>query len=321
MNSAWHKVFEAMAGGHVFVRNPNTGGVISILELKTPFEWNKFAYDIREAAKFQRYVFSDEVMKIIHPESHLNTLRDMLACNIHDLPFPTLSMEYDYEVEAIINGKSSIRVERGFVILVKVKHPEFSHAALWFGLTKAYTDHNMDCLLVCPVSILINFELIDDEPALRIEQKIVSWFKNEEHFVKAIGAEWKQFMPQNKMPWHEDVADISRLMAQGMILLNTKGIVKEEVAAPVKLNASRAKTGKPSIPSFTYVRIGKVYNREGHEAQVTGRKMPIHLRSGYVRNQHHGVGRQLVKKVYIQPCLVNYEPGIEVPNKPRLVTA
>jgi hypothetical protein len=44
--------------------------------------------------------------------------------------------------------------------------------------------------------------------------------------------------------------------------------------------------------------------------------MPVHLRSGYVRGQWFGKGREDYKQIFIPPCIVNYRE--EDGAKPRL---
>lgn len=104
-----------------------------------------------------------------------------------------------------------------------------------------------------------------------------------------------------------------------LLLLNTKGIDKE-IIYPEKLNKVRVKSGKPSIPSVTTLRIGTVYDREGRGIKLgSAGKVRVHWRAAYSRRQHHGPNNSLVKMVYIPPCLVNYNPelGEATPSLPE----
>lgn len=119
----------------------------------------------------------------------------------------------------------------------------------------------------------------------------------------------------NKQDAHAAVAAVSMCL----LLLNTKGIEKE-IIYPEKLNKSRVKSGKPSIPKVTTLRIGTVYDREGRKVALgSSGKMRVHMRSAYARRQHHGPNNSLVKMVYIPPCLVNYHPelGDQIPELPE----
>lgn len=96
------------------------------------------------------------------------------------------------------------------------------------------------------------------------------------------------------------------------LFLNTKGIEKK-VVTPEALNKARARKGKVPVPTVTTIRIGTIYDRSGMAHRqtegATGRRMPVHLRAGHARQQHHGPNNELIKWVYIEPVIVNYNPG------------
>lgn len=110
-------------------------------------------------------------------------------------------------------------------------------------------------------------------------------------------------------------------------------VEKIRVEAPEKLNRARARSGKPGIPEYTICRLGHVYDSSGRKIPAsTARTMPIHVRSGYVRQQPHGSpwiaahpdrppGSPGVTEThhleFIPPVLVNYKP--DEPIRPRLV--
>ena len=100
-----------------------------------------------------------------------------------------------------------------------------------------------------------------------------------------------------------------------MLLLNTRGVEKEVVKCE-RLNRSRARQGHRPVPDHTVIRIGHVYDRSGHATSVGGggrEPMPVHWRRGHTRLQRIGHGRTQTKLVYIEPCLVNYIEGEDVP--------
>lgn len=103
--------------------------------------------------------------------------------------------------------------------------------------------------------------------------------------------------------------------AVALMMLNTKGIDKDVIETE-RLNRARLKSGKAQmIPQHTVVRIGTIYDRSGrgHAAGTTGRRMPVHLRSAFVRNQAFGKNWEEHRLVYIPPVLVNYREGDDVP--------
>jgi hypothetical protein len=99
-----------------------------------------------------------------------------------------------------------------------------------------------------------------------------------------------------------------------MLMLNIRGIDKQLVLTD-KLNKQREKKGQLPVPRHNVVRIGTIYDRSGaaHTAGAATRHMPVHLRSGYVRNQACGPGLVDHRPVYIPPVLVNYREGSSEP--------
>lgn len=130
----------------------------------------------------------------------------------------------------------------------------------------------------------------------------------------------KEFMQVNNVVDDQDGQSIAVACAMALLFLNVKGLDKE-VITPVGLNKVRVKSGKPAVPTVTTVRIGTVYDREGRAAAGghSGKKMRVHLRAGYTRNQHYGPENSLTKIVYIPPCVVNYSPGDAMPAMPEKV--
>ena len=107
-------------------------------------------------------------------------------------------------------------------------------------------------------------------------------------------------------------------VAIALLMLNTKGIEKEVIHTD-RINKARQKhENKVPIPHHTVVRIGTIYDRSGrgHSATGTGRHMPVHLRAGHTRHQHHGKNNEEVKIIYIPPCIVNFKDSDG--EKPRL---
>lgn len=103
-----------------------------------------------------------------------------------------------------------------------------------------------------------------------------------------------------------------------MLMLNIRGLDRELVITD-RLNKGRLRSKELPIPRHNIVRIGTVYDRAGdaHAAGPGTRHMPVHLRTGYVRNQAHGRGLTEHRPVYIPPVLVNYREGepVKVPAK------
>lgn len=104
-----------------------------------------------------------------------------------------------------------------------------------------------------------------------------------------------------------------------MLMLNIRGIEKQFIE-PTNLNRQRKQRNLPAVPNHTVLRIGVVYGRNGEKVSGGGGKLrKVHLRAGHTRNQAFGPGRQDHKLIYIEPMLVNYRDGDEVPSVNRII--
>jgi hypothetical protein len=120
--------------------------------------------------------------------------------------------------------------------------------------------------------------------------------------------------------WKADGLAIGFAAGMAPLMTNVRGIEKVHIE-PLALNKSRIKSGKASIPAFTMIHIGSVYDRDGKAISgQTALKMPVHMRSGHARNQAWGPERSERKLIYIPPVLVNYKPGDEVKIPKRRVS-
>lgn len=70
------------------------------------------------------------------------------------------------------------------------------------------------------------------------------------------------------------------------LLLNTKGIVKRFEPAPAKLNAKRARSGKPPLDSVTYVDLNHL--NFGGSGEGKGGERSMHFRRGHIRHYNDG---------------------------------
>lgn len=103
-----------------------------------------------------------------------------------------------------------------------------------------------------------------------------------------------------------------------LVLLNTRGIAREMIKPPEKLNKARKKSKKPLIPEISIIRIGHYYNEKGEAIKLApGERKPprVHFRRGHTRNQRYGPGLKDSRVVYIEPTIVNYRG--EAPAAPQ----
>ena len=137
----------------------------------------------------------------------------------------------------------------------------------------------------------------------------------------AKNGDWQDVRLHNDYSGHNEtwMRNFMAGYATAVLLRHIKGAAHEHKAAPERLNKKRVAGGKEPIPGFTYYYIGQVEDKDGKSHEYTGRSMPVHMRAGHTRRQHHGPGNSLIKTVYIQPVLVNFNPGDEVPVPRRIV--
>jgi hypothetical protein len=110
----------------------------------------------------------------------------------------------------------------------------------------------------------------------------------------------------------------------GCMLWRTKGVVRETVSAPTKLNKARVRRGQSPLRDYSVLRVGSVFDREGRAHEVkrgfTGWAMPIHWRCGHWRNQACGPGWRDHRRLWIEPQLVNYDGEQPAPQPKFLAT-
>jgi len=232
-----------------------------------------------------KYVISPEVCDMIGREDVRRAVMSVLEARIARLPYDPCLIEFamtDHE-----NGKSGPRY---FVLLSETK-TEHTIAAEICWLKE---DNEKQEMIVVdkPINVLLQ------EKGFQIEYDTL----------------------EDPAPWAATAG-----CCFALLMLNTRGIEKRVIETD-KINRARARhrDGREPIPRHTIVHIGTIYDRQGkaHAATGTGRHMPVHLRSGFVRRQHFGKGNEEIKTVYIPPCIVNYrEESGEKPKIPDKVVA
>ena len=104
-----------------------------------------------------------------------------------------------------------------------------------------------------------------------------------------------------QFPW--TTGEVASLLIS---LLATKGGIIQDVREPSKLGKlgiGKSKTKSPlRTQRTTFIRLDPQLIAESIES---GRTVRPHLRRGHIRRVHYGVGRQLTRKVWIEPTIVN----------------
>lgn len=166
------------------------------------------------------------------------------------------------------------------------------------------------------IMITLNVLFGDDETGVPMAAFLKFDPENENLFTLAFVKDLQPESEENLWIWHDRILLI---YVFSLLMRQIKGVAAEKVAAPEKLNKQRRAKGKVEIPEYTRLYIGSVEDRDGNSHAYSGRTMRVHLRAGHTRNQHYGKGNAMTKLVFIQPTLVNYNPGDEVPVPRRIV--
>ena len=123
--------------------------------------------------------------------------------------------------------------------------------------------------------------------------------------------DWESLVSEYQYVWPKTVCYALQCM---LLLMNTRGVEKIVVEPPERLNKQRVRKHRPSIPKYSLIRIGHVYQSNGTTTKEH-RHQRVHWRRGHTRNQRYGPKRTETRLVYIAPILVNYVGG-EVPHVP-----
>lgn len=114
----------------------------------------------------------------------------------------------------------------------------------------------------------------------------------------------------------------SFVLKELLLQLNTQGLVRKVEPAPEKLNKQRAIKQKPLLTDTIYIQPKYYYDKEGNEHDFNPAKpITLHWRRGHLRGVRYGKGKELLKMMFIKPCLVNYREGDEIPeHKTRVMS-
>lgn len=298
----WHRVLTAINNGMIAISTRET-------EAERfdafPEAWSKVGFEtaidiIQSAPKFY---FERDVMEALmehQPQVH-KSLDAMQQAGVARLPFPYMLVEYDWGGPVLL------------LLSESKKEPECPFRATAMTIHQMPAGH--DVIVLSPqtyyVSPLITLE--DGGKGMRWKIFCAGWLKE--------GPAARKLADMGSVNYWKP--QIEPGLVATLLLLNTRGIERQEFEAPARLNQIRAKKGKPPIPSHSIIRIGHVYNREGRVVSRDEHQrghQSLHWRAGYtaarwvtrkherwVADRANDEGRHTVM-VYVEPYLVNYDP-------------
>jgi len=324
MRTQWHRAVEHARHGHIALR-AGSGAVLDELEKVAKVDPRLLLrrealidlMDDLSDPSIPRYVFDRELIDMMRTrEDVARSLRAIHEAGLARLPFPRMTVEWD-DVDKDNRPVRRIVVleERSEAERIRGEERPHPFRARVFDVRRF--DHTpaggQEGIGVSPSVFFIAFaEDAGPEKAFGID-----WHACPSGYVEEITA--VEHAAWSTAEGEVIVAD--KALSAAVLLLNTKGIAKEVIEPGDGLRKARERSGKPPIPRHHVIRIGHIYDRKDRAYEATGRRMPVHFRPGHARRVHVGpwvdgkVNPQ-TKLVYIEPCIVNYMPGGEMPREP-----
>lgn len=302
----WHRVQEAARAGRIVLstKKEEAEPVQSL-----PKVWSQRGFDVAMGVfdSAPKFYFDKKVMDALmqHNVEVVKSLEAMQQAGVLRLPFPYILAEYDWGGPMLVCFSES----------KKDKNCPFRSTAMSLVRLKSRDD----VLVLSPQTYYTSPIITLDDGT-----KGMRW--------KVFTAGWVQETPEGrKLAGEAGTEDywkpeIEPGLVACMLLLNTRGIVREHVHSPTVLNRARAKHGKPPIPSHTIIRVGHVYERGGGAVPAgehARRGQPLHWRAGYtavrwITKRHAKWQAELANDmgthqllVYVEPYLVNYDPLVD----------
>jgi hypothetical protein len=300
VHTVWHRIRAALAARRVLVpTGPEDYAWCSHVR-----GWNWPALDALVAVydAVPHYFLDDRVISLMfdHPQQ-LCALVDMARCGVLHLPFPRVVVEY--------------RIERIHYVVCLEESPGAERP--WLGHLLTLSAHaSGDVLQTLPYSVEISRPEEDDGPTFHSQYRVVSYAPRS---LATTGGE--DFL-------HELCTQSSKDVGLGLwiliLALATRGVERAPLPAPAALNRSRVRRGEVPVPAVTRISLGAFYDRSGRRSPTTGRHVAMHWRAGHASHRWTGSrsapAERTLKPVWIEPCLVNYDPELPAPApRPREV--
>lgn len=267
---------------------------------------------VRRILDASNYVVDRPVLDLLLREDVSKSLTALLECGMARLPVSPMTIEYEASPD-----------HHEFVCLEEITSTK---VAAYMATLDNRT--NQALAVMRPITVEISSRASPEET-----RNLVDLFPNQSP-KNGAGFIFDGVPPHDKGA-RVIVGTITVALQLAYLMLNTMGIEREVVEAPVALNKSRIAKGKPPIKRHCIVHIGRIYKRDGTHVDATGatgRSMPMHIRQAHVRHvpygpmaidptgKRRGDGRA-TRMHFIPMCIVNFsadEPAPRVQKEIRL---
>lgn len=342
MESKFHRMVEAALAGNVGL---NTGGTKTPNLSRADYlmrPGNGYVYKKRDIEEFvglvgtmshtPKFCLDPKLLEAFPMDDVAQSIEAMYEAGAADLPFEEVIIEFD-------DRQASLTC-RTFVLVAKrsdeyrVSRELSMEKYPWLALRLRLREFEGDEYVVASPNLMF-FGLGPDADAGDGETGFGAHYatipapylspENDEE-VRAV----KEAMTGSAK---RDIKIIDTAISYLIVLLATKGVSSVRVPAPHKLNKHRVRKGKPPVSDHIVLRIGHVYDEAGnrHEYTGTGRTVRVHHRRAHNKMQPHGAAwlaanpdeaakpgnTQTHHLVHIPAVLVNYRPGVVIPDAPQ----
>lgn len=315
IHTQFHHLVDLIQKDEVYLTAPKGGKAV---------HWDTYHPDkkatnffLKEISSLPKFVVDDELMDMVRNQKYIKSIVDMRKGGVMRLPFPSLLIEYDFAGKryiVLLRDQQSKEIfpwedPAGHELASPFSLPDKDELMGRFPFygTQFILDKDKDGRYVVMSPSFIGVDVMEKngEASFGMSAIASGIFPPTQELDALVG-----------QTYSKDAGGLYQAMCAALLVMQTDGVVHEKID-PSKINRKRDGDSKPKIPTHTYLRIGKVYRYNSEKADdYIPRKSPRpHWRRGHLRPVRYGVGKTLVKDVYINPRLVSYKP---VENEPSM---
>ena len=273
VRTKFHKILPLIEANEVYLTAPEKG---------RSSHWDNYDGDkgifkdfVKAAEAAPKFIIDDELLDLISQEEFEFSLKDMIRADVLHLPFKEMIIEYKNCICFLLEGDTYSPGKPFGCILMRV-----------------LKDAEGEYLVIAPSVLDMNVVVKNDMIMLDFAATQANGLKHHKDLCQ--------------LTCNKDMAEAWYGVACALLLLTTHGVAKETIDVG-KLNKKRVASGKPAIPTHTYIHIGRVYKSGSSEQseEYIARKSPRpHWRRGHCRAIRFGKGRTESKLHFIPGKLV-----------------
>lgn len=328
IRTKWHRLLELLDTGQVYMTCPPKGGVYKE-QMFAPhyeelgFDLNMFRRLLGDLEKIPKFIIDNDLIGLAKEYAYVDSLLDMQDAGVMRLSYPAMIIEWEP------NKASSGTATRLFVLIRDLQatdecYPwEEEHIltvarsrATFYGITFSIEkDEDGEYIVVAPGLSWLGLQRGpegDPEPRIHMETSPIGFCQKSKELDALLD---RTHLKIGSQCWHG--------VYFGLLMMATAGIEREVIECH-KLNKARRASGKPSIPTHTYIHIARVYKSahgDDSTVYVPGKSPRPHWRRGHLRGVRYGAKKAFVKSMFIAGRLVAFKGDTEIPAIPNYKVA